>query len=80
MPGLCLLPTRVLRLHLLEELDDELEFETGLTSISDDSDDREGGEEDTEHLGNWATLIPDSDPTVGPSETVTGHPCQEDGA
>ena len=25
-------------------------------------------------------LIPDSDPTVGPSETVTGHPCQEDGA
>ena len=32
VPGLCLLPTQVLRLHLLEELDDELEFDTGLTS------------------------------------------------
>ena len=67
-----------------EESDDESEFDAGLTSNSDDSDDSEGGDEDTEDLGDWYLPIPDSDPTVGPSETVggtvTGDPHQEDGA
>ena len=64
-----------------EESDEESEYDEGLTSNSDDS---EGGEEDTEDLGDWYMPIPDSDPTVGPSETVggtvTGDPQQEDGA
>ena len=70
-----------------EESDGDSKFDSDLYSSSDNSDnsdDSEGGDEELDDLGDWAMLIPDSDPTVGPSETVggtvTGQPGQEDGA